>query len=177
MLPIRTILHPTDFSESSDHAFQMACALARDHGASLVVLHVYPLPIAHGEVVARRQENNGYYDELWQKLHGYEAQNLATAVIHRLEEGDAATEILSVADELQCDLIVVGTHGRTGVGRLLMGSVAEQVMRKAPCPVLAVKRRSALVEVASETAAGPPPPRPHLCEPLGDKTRPVSQSR
>jgi len=152
MLPIRTILHPTDFSESSDQAFQMACALARDYGASLVVLHVYPLPIAHGEVVARRQEN-GYHDELWQKLRSYECQNLATAVILRLEEGDPAKEILRAASEVQCDLIVVGTHGRTGVGRLLMGSVAEQVIRKAPCPVLAVKIRLAMVEAASQKAA------------------------
>ena len=127
-------------------------ALARDHGATLAFLHVYPLPIAYGEVVARRQEN-GYYDELWQKLHAYKTPNLATPMIYRLEEGDAAKEILRVADELQCDLIVVGTHGRTGLGRLLMGSVAEQVMRNAPCPVLAVKGRSAFVESASEKAA------------------------
>jgi hypothetical protein len=57
----------------------------------------------------------------------------------RLEEGDAVTEILRVAEEAPADLIVLGTHGRTGLARLLMGSVAEQVVRRAPCPVLTVK--------------------------------------
>ena len=57
----------------------------------------------------------------------------------RVHEGDPATQIVRVAQETRCDLIVLGTHGRTGLGRLLMGSVAEQVLRKAPCPVLTVK--------------------------------------
>src|SRR5207247_9050465 len=56
-----------------------------------------------------------------------------------LLEGDAAKEIVELARDSQCDLIVMGTHGRTGLGRLLMGSVAEQVMRRAPCPVLTIK--------------------------------------
>jgi nucleotide-binding universal stress UspA family protein len=60
-------------------------------------------------------------------------------VEHHLREGDPATEILALAQEIGCDLIVIGTHGRTGVGRLLMGSVAEAVLRRAPCPVLTVK--------------------------------------
>jgi nucleotide-binding universal stress UspA family protein len=60
-------------------------------------------------------------------------------VERRLEQGDAATEIVRVAQETHCDLIVIGTHGRTGLSRVLMGSVAEKVLRQAPCPVLAVK--------------------------------------
>jgi hypothetical protein len=56
-----------------------------------------------------------------------------------MEKGDPAEEILRVAEETKCDLIMIGTHGRTGLGRLLMGSVAEQVVRKAHCPVLTVK--------------------------------------
>jgi nucleotide-binding universal stress UspA family protein len=138
MLPIRTILYPTDFSHYSNAAFQLTCSLARDYGATVVVLHVSPPPVAHGEVVARRQPN-GYRDELWQLLRRYQAPGLTATVRHRLEEGDPATEILRVARELNGDLIVLGTHGRTGLGRLLMGSVAEQVVRQAPCPVLTVK--------------------------------------
>jgi len=69
----------------------------------------------------------------------------------RLEQGDATTEILRVAREESADLIVMGTHGRTGLGRLLMGSVAEQVMRRAPCPVLTVK--SPVPETAPESPA------------------------
>jgi nucleotide-binding universal stress UspA family protein len=60
-------------------------------------------------------------------------------VEHQLKAGDAVAEILSMARHLPCDLIVLGTHGRTGLDRLLMGSVAEQIVRKAPCPVLTVK--------------------------------------
>jgi nucleotide-binding universal stress UspA family protein len=60
-------------------------------------------------------------------------------VERRLEEGLAVTEVLRVAQEVNADLIVMGTHGRTGLARLLMGSVAEQVLRKALCPVLTVK--------------------------------------
>jgi nucleotide-binding universal stress UspA family protein len=60
-------------------------------------------------------------------------------VERRLEEGDPVTQILGIAEEESCDLIVMGTQGRTGLGRILMGSVAEQVMRKATCPVLTVK--------------------------------------
>jgi len=153
VFPIRTILHPTDFSEQSDHAFQVACALARDHGGSLVILHVYPPPIAYGEIVARRQAD-GYYDELWQKLRAYETQAKPTAAVLRLEEGDTVKEILEVASEVECDLIVLGTHGRTGLGRVLMGSVAEQVVRKAPCPVLAVKGPPKITEAAVQPIAG-----------------------
>src|SRR5262249_5967272 len=58
---------------------------------------------------------------------------------YRVEEGDAAARIVGAAQETRCDLIVMGTHGRTGLGRALMGSVAEQVLRTAPCPVVTVK--------------------------------------
>jgi nucleotide-binding universal stress UspA family protein len=138
MFAIRTILFPTDLSETAENAFAMACALARDYGANLIVLHVYPPPLNHGEVVARRQ-GNGFHQQMWNALHRYHPAGPHTSMEHRLEEGDAAAEILRVAKETHCDQIVMGTHGRTGLGRLLMGSVAEQVLRKASCPVLTVK--------------------------------------
>lgn len=75
-------------------------------------------------------------------------------VEHRLREGDAAAEILQVADEVGADLIVLGTHGRTGLGRVLMGSVAEAVLRRARCPVLTLK--SPLPE-AESASRGPAP--------------------
>jgi nucleotide-binding universal stress UspA family protein len=68
-----------------------------------------------------------------------EIPDLKPPAERRLEEGDPATEICRVANEAGCELIAIGTHGRTGLGRLLMGSVAEQVVRRAPCPVLTVK--------------------------------------
>jgi len=138
MLPIHTILHPTDFSEHSRQAFELACALARDYGARLVLLHVaVPLEVVgEGVLVPILLDNQ---TELKEKLHGLAAPHGNLRVEHRFERGDAATEILQVAQKVRADLIVMGTHGRTGLGRLLMGSVAEQVVRRAPCPVLTVK--------------------------------------
>jgi nucleotide-binding universal stress UspA family protein len=139
MLAIRTILHPTDFSNYSAYAFRLACALARDYGARLVVLHVaMPPVVVYGEGVLP-PEPEGYKERLREQLHKVVSQDPKVPVEHRLVEGDAATEILRLAGDSKCDLIVMGTHGRTGLGRLLMGSVAEQVVRKAPCPVLTVK--------------------------------------
>jgi nucleotide-binding universal stress UspA family protein len=131
MPPIQTILHPTDFSERSGYAFQLACSLARDRGARLIVLHVMPVPLV--------QEKRLYREEMAGELNRIASPDPKVPVECRLEEGDAATQILQVAQETGCDLIVLGTHGRTGLGRLLMGSVAEQVLRRASCPVLTVR--------------------------------------
>jgi nucleotide-binding universal stress UspA family protein len=131
MLPIRTILHPTDFSERARYALQLACALARDQGAHLTLLHVMPVPLA--------QEKMRYREEMEGELNRTEVPDPSVSVERRLEEGDPATQILGAAQEGGCDLIVLGTHGRTGLDRLLMGSVAEQVVRRAPCPVLTVR--------------------------------------
>jgi nucleotide-binding universal stress UspA family protein len=147
MTPIRTILHPTDFSAASRHAFELACSLARDHGARLVVLHVLerPLTVPSGvmsppppppEELAERRE------EARQQLLRVRPDDEAIRVEHRLEEGDPATAALQVAQEKACDLIVMGTHGRAGFARLLLGSVAEKVLRGATCPVLTVKTPS-----------------------------------
>jgi len=139
MLPIQTIFHPTDFSVASDSAFRLACSLARDYGARLVLVHVAepPVPIYNdGPVLPPAQTNK---EPLREKLHELMKRDPKVQAEHQLFEGDAALEILRLADEAKCDLIVMGTHGRTGLGRLLMGSVAEQVMRKASCPVLTVK--------------------------------------
>ncbi len=139
MLPVRTVLHPTDFSDSSAAAFRLACSLARDYGARLIVLHVAQPPVvAFGEGVIPPNPAE-VEDQLRERLQQMRAGNPKVRLEHHLVEGDAAAEILRAAGEFQCDVIVMGTHGRTGLGRLLMGSVAEQVLRKAPCPVLTVK--------------------------------------
>jgi nucleotide-binding universal stress UspA family protein len=139
MVPIHTVLHPTDFSERSAYALRLACALARDHGAKLVVLHVAAMPVAiYGEGVVLTAPTN-YMDQQEEQLHQLPVPDADIHVERRLVEGDAAAEILRVAHEVNADLIVMGTHGRTGLARLLMGSVAEQVVRKAACPVLTVK--------------------------------------
>jgi nucleotide-binding universal stress UspA family protein len=139
MLPIRTILHPTDFSDQSGHAFKLACALARDHGARVVVLHVLTPPvISYSEGVVPPLPDD-YPDLMREQLRQVTSPDPGVPVERRTAEGTADDEILRAAADTRCDLIVMGTHGRTGLGRLLMGSVAEQVVRKAPCPVLTLK--------------------------------------
>jgi len=138
MMKIDTILHPTDFSGPADGAFAFACLLARDHGASLLVLHVIPPPVTHGEVLARAAPDS-YSDQMWRELEGVKPLDASVKAERLLREGDPAKEILQTANENHCGLIVMGTHGRTGLRRLLMGSVAEEVLRKAVCPVLTVK--------------------------------------
>jgi nucleotide-binding universal stress UspA family protein len=131
VLPIQTILHPTDFSGHSGYAFPLACSLARERGARLIVVHVMPVLLV--------EEKRFYREEMAGKLNRLGAPDCRFRVEHRLEEGDAATQILRVAQDTACDLIVMGTHGNTGLGRFLMGSVAEQVLRGAACPVLTVR--------------------------------------
>jgi nucleotide-binding universal stress UspA family protein len=139
MLAIKTILHPTDFSERSDFAFQLACSLARDCGARLVLVHVTPTVVVSGELVAIPPFPPDVWKTLQEQLANLRSPDPKVRVEHHLKEGDPATEILRLAQETKCNLIVMGTHGRTGFGRLLMGSVAEQVVRRASCPVLTVK--------------------------------------
>ncbi len=142
MLHLNAILHPTDFSDHSDYAFRLACSLARDHGARIIVLHVVTtlgpelIPLGDG---ATQLQPEGYRKKLWDELRRVQPKDPALAVEHVLVEGDPAESILGHARQTECDIIVIGTHGRTGLDRLLMGSVAEQVVRKAPCPVLTVK--------------------------------------
>ena len=144
MLPIHTILHPTDFSERSAHALNLACALARDYGAHLIVLHVaMPPTVVYGEGIIPSEPDAVFHEER-QHLERLLIPDAGLRIERRFEEGDPAGGILRVAREVVADLIVMGTHGRTGLGRLLMGSVAEQVVRRASCPVLTVRMPFAL---------------------------------
>jgi len=138
MFKIKTILYATDFSECSESAFHLACSLARDHGARLIVLHVIPPQAFHCDVVPRHQPN-GYREQMGNWLYRLQAPDSGVDIDHRLADGDPCTAILRVAQDNSCDLIVMGTHGRTGLNHLLMGSVAEHVVRRASCPVLTVK--------------------------------------
>jgi nucleotide-binding universal stress UspA family protein len=141
MVALRTILHPTDFSDGSRLAFELACALAREQGARLIVLHVKQPPgpmVSYGAAVAwlRPEETD---EKLWAQLRQNEAGDAAVALEHRLLEGDPARVIVRLAGAGGCDLVVMGSHGRTGLSRLLLGSVAEEVVRRAGCPVVTVR--------------------------------------
>jgi nucleotide-binding universal stress UspA family protein len=136
MLPIHTILHPTDFSEQSGHALRFAAALARDYGARLVVLHAAEIPpvgYAEGVIIPNTEEPIRAARQQFERL---EVPQLGVPVERRFEVGGPTETILQTAADVHADLIVMGTHGRTGIARFLMGSVAEQVVRRAPCPVL-----------------------------------------
>jgi uncharacterized protein (DUF2267 family)/nucleotide-binding universal stress UspA family protein len=140
MLPIRTILHPTDFTDCSRHACQFAANLARDYRAKLVLLHVLEPPIHSPEIAAIAMgEGSILREQAEQELVRLATEYKDLHCEHRLADGFAATGIIHVAEEIKPDLIVLGTHGRTGLGRLLMGSVAEEVIRRAACPVVALK--------------------------------------
>ncbi len=141
MSSLQTILHPTDFSDSSLHAFETACALVKDQNTRLIVLHVAPpftgpIPVEPSPNPLVSAESQGF---LAGRYTWPQPSDPTIVVEHRVTEGEAAREILQLAKTFNCDMIVMGTHGRTGLSRLLTGSVAEEVMRKSTCPVLAVK--------------------------------------
>jgi nucleotide-binding universal stress UspA family protein len=134
VINIKKILYPTDFSPYSNQAYFHAIALAESHGASLTILYVY---FPSQETPAGSSGGDPSY---WrQQLEQIRPTNPAIPVEHVFLEGDPATEIINYATQAGMNLIVMGTHGRTGLERLLLGSVAEKVMREALCSVLVVK--------------------------------------
>src|SRR5579884_2462380 len=141
MLAMKTILYATDFSADARPVFEVACTLTGDKGGRLVILHVERAPLATlgGTTAVPPLPNEYDREKLWEQLQDIQPARAGIAVEHRLEYGDPATKILEVAGEIDADLIVMGTHGRTGLRRLLMGSVAERIVRTASCPVLTVR--------------------------------------
>jgi nucleotide-binding universal stress UspA family protein len=113
--------------------------LARDAGATLLIVHVEEPPAAYGggEMYYGMLEPDN--SELWRMLHAVKPSDPSVPFEHRLLRGDPASEIVRLAEEEQVEMIVMGTHGRTGFKRLLMGSVAEAVVRQATRPVLSLK--------------------------------------
>lgn len=135
----KKILFATDFSPASEAALQYATSLARDSGATLLITHVeeIPMPYIGGEMYFAQPEYPN--PEIRRMLEAVVPHDRSVRYEHKLIMGTAADDIVRVADEENVDLIVIGTHGRTGLKRVLMGSVAESVMRLATCPVLTIK--------------------------------------
>ena len=150
---IREILFATDFSPHSDHAFLAALALAETFGARLHLLHVVHRA---GELEAARARLNAFAEER------VAAGKFTVAVA----VGGPAREIVHYAEREKVGLIVMGTHGRTGLGHAVRGSVAEEVVRRGPCQVLTIRRA---VEVPVEAAeprpetGAPPAVHAHRC--------------
>ena len=136
---LEVILHPTDFSADSEAALRVARGLAREHGARLIVLHVHTLEILMDGTPAAEIDPRTYREELERVRKQVDGPDLKYPVETLLRQGYTAEEIVLTAQDKGCDLIVMGTHGRTGLGRLLLGSVAENVLPKASCPVLLAK--------------------------------------
>jgi nucleotide-binding universal stress UspA family protein len=137
------ILAPTDFSEYSTQAIQSARELAQTFGATLILLHVlaplpYPIedlpPSALGVTLLEDLERQAASD-LAQVLAG----ETEIKMVRRTAMGIPDRKIIEVAETEKVDLIVMATHGRTGFNHLFMGSVAERVVRTAPCPVLTIR--------------------------------------
>jgi nucleotide-binding universal stress UspA family protein len=147
---IRKILFPTDLSPASNAVLRHATALARGNNASLLILHVEEPPLAYGGGEMFYGVGEISTDALQKMLDKVVPDDPAVKVERRLVMGDPASEIPRVAKEENVDLIVLGTHGRTGLLRLLMGSVAELVVRRAHCAVLTVRQP----EKTAETARG-----------------------
>jgi nucleotide-binding universal stress UspA family protein len=140
MKRFRTILHPTDFSPGSAAAFQYACDLARDSDGRVIVVHALSVvaPFAAEGVMLSIN-----FDELrtlaQMELDTVKSADPAVRVDRIIREGPTTAVILQAAADYGADVIVMGTHGRTGFRRFILGSVTEEVLRKAPCPVLTVK--------------------------------------
>jgi nucleotide-binding universal stress UspA family protein len=153
--PITRILVPTDFSQTSDAALAYAKAAASGLGASLHPLHVFPIPYAAAAYAPE------VYAPLPPEIREHALRDIEAHLRERLDDeeqarfqgtvaivsGLTAKQIVEYAKERSIDLIVMGTHGRRGVAHLLLGSVAEHVVRTAQCPVLTV--RDASIEDAS----------------------------
>jgi nucleotide-binding universal stress UspA family protein len=128
MFPVKTLLHPTDLTKASRHAFDLACQIARDRGARLVVLHVVPPPTMHSTEVV-----------IGNPLAGVREIAPDVNIDTRVEKGDPAGVILRLAEEMKCDLIVMGTYGRPGLSRWLTGHVVNEVVERAACAVLTMR--------------------------------------
>ncbi len=143
-IEIRRILVPLDFSDQAPLVLDWAAHLAKQHGSRVVLLHAYHLPVEF-------QQLEGAYlpPDFWSNVK-VEAEQSLSRYAEDLErrdiqaesvvrEGYPATVIVDEAASQPADLIVIGTHGLSGLKHLLLGSIAERVVQRAPCPVLTVK--------------------------------------
>jgi nucleotide-binding universal stress UspA family protein len=138
MITLTRILVPHDLNCTSDHALAYARKLARTFGAQLVLLHVMENPFMRAVAADPRDIAAGMRRQLDDRLTD-DDRRVSRATIALDESDHPADAILDFARNEKIDLIVMGTHGRRAMNRLLMGSVAERVVRLAPCPVLTVQ--------------------------------------
>jgi universal stress protein A len=148
LMHLKKILVPVDFSGESKNALLYASGFARQFGASITLLHlvepiVYPSDVGYGPVVVQIP-NNRAIKKAKARLSGLGKNQVDGKLLAEMAvlTGSPWFEITEAAKALEIDLIVIGTHGYTGLDHVLMGSTAEKVVRHAPCPVFAVRKRS-----------------------------------
>ena len=155
-MKLNSILFPTDFSHYNDAALEYASALAAEANAKLHIVHVHDV----NDMNTALGEAGFLYEEEWKKEDTISRERLRRVVPtvagvkyeHHYLTGVPSSAIVDFAAGNHIDLIVMASHGRTGISRLLMGSMAEGVMRKAPCPVVIVKQPGAKDESMPDVA-------------------------
>jgi universal stress protein A len=143
------ILSPVDFHENSLAALQYTAQFARQYDATVYLLHVVPTDELHLHREVYRPEKGGGADVVWaekmakEKLQEIAREHLSGGIRYEIltRVGDAAKITLETAQEIGAELIVMATHGRTGISHFFLGSVAERVVREASCPVLTIRSK------------------------------------
>jgi len=148
MKRIRRIICATDFSAASRPAFAAAINLAKSFRARLTIVHVTPglIPILPDQYF-----DASLYDRIEQQAHEWSVRRLTNLAARAKKqgvrvdtesrEGDPATQVVKVAKARRADLLITGTHGRGGVPRFFLGSVADRLVRTSPCPVMTVRSK------------------------------------
>lgn len=153
-MKITNILCPIDFSDHSHAALRYATSLAREYDAELHIVHVHDETVAYTSGGFSGYTQPGDVDVEKTNFEKIEPPVPNLKYKRTFIVGHPADELMAYATDNHVDLIVLGTHGRTGLSRLLMGSVAEAVVRRAACPVLTLKRPVAEAESEAETDPG-----------------------
>ncbi len=151
MFHIKKIMVPTDLTSHSTYVMRYAAKLAEQFGAEIHLVHVVePVPVVYYEAAMFTEESAAKLVETARKLMHKMPESpwsTGTKVVHEVMEGAPITQIVNYAKEHGIDLIVAGTHGRTGVGHLLLGSLAEKIVRMAPCPVLTIRKPEEMTQL------------------------------
>jgi nucleotide-binding universal stress UspA family protein len=153
----QTIVHPTDFDQPSKEAFRVARSLAQALGARVVVFHIVPHPAIvtqDGRILLDPHEAEPI--DLWAEYRALQADGLTAPVQYAVVVGDRSESRRLLEEKIrelgEGALVVMGSHGRRGISRLLWGSKAEEVVRECPCPVLVVKAPSPKLPAADPGA-------------------------
>jgi len=138
--PYQRILCPIDFDENSTNALDRAIEIATHFKAAIFLIHAVPLVVQSGEVPLPIDFFRAQQDVALARLNEIAGRKLST-IEHKtvVYAGDVAGSILQAIDQFQPDLVVLATHGRTGLVRFVLGSIAEAVVRRSSCPVLTIR--------------------------------------